>query len=324
LRTTLEDRHFAPPTLETVVVPDCPADKGALHAALAQLAEQDPLIDLRQDDARREISVSLYGEVQKEVIGATLANDFGLEVGFRETTTICVERPVGAGSAVEKIGEEPNPFLATVGLRVEPAPVGAGAEFRLASEVLGTMPAAFFRAVEDTVQNTLRQGIHGWEVTDCAVTMTHSGYAPRQSHAHQGFSKSMSSTGEDFRNLTPLVLMGALKRADTVVCEPINHFHLEVPADTLGPVLAALARMRAVPQAQKMRGSSCALEGEIPAARLHDLEQRLPALTRGEGVLLERAFDHYEPVRGEIPTRPRTDHNPLDREEYLLRVARRV
>jgi ribosomal protection tetracycline resistance protein len=324
LRTTLEDCHFAPPTLETVVVPDCPANKGALHAALAQLAEQDPLIDLRQDDARREISVSLYGEVQKEVIGATLANDFGLEVGFRETTTICVERPVGAGSAVEKIGEEPNPFLATVGLRVEPAPVGAGAEFRLASEVLGTMPAAFFRAVEDTVQNTLRQGIHGWEVTDCAVTMTHSGYAPRQSHAHQGFSKSMSSTGEDFRNLTPLVLMGALKRAGTVVCEPINHFHLEVPADTLGPVLAALARMRAVPQAQKMRGSSCALEGEIPAARLHDLEQRLPALTHGEGVLLERAFDHYEPVRGEIPTRPRTDHNPLDREEYLLRVARRV
>src|SRR5581483_3814528 len=41
---------FAPPTLETVVVPGRPADKGALRAALGLLAEQDPLINVRQDD----------------------------------------------------------------------------------------------------------------------------------------------------------------------------------------------------------------------------------------------------------------------------------
>ena len=57
--------YFAPPTLESVVVPHRPADQGALHAALAQLAEQDHF-DLRQDDLRHEIAVSLYGEVQKE------------------------------------------------------------------------------------------------------------------------------------------------------------------------------------------------------------------------------------------------------------------
>src|SRR5829696_7118226 len=59
-RTTHEQHHyFAPPTLETVVVPGRPADKGALYVALAQLAEQDPLINVRQDDVRQEISVSL-------------------------------------------------------------------------------------------------------------------------------------------------------------------------------------------------------------------------------------------------------------------------
>ena len=102
------------------------ADKGALHVALAQLAEQDPLINLRQDDVRQEISVSLYGEVQKEVIQATLAGDFGIAVGFRETTTICIERPAGTGAAVEIIDTPPNPFLATVGLRIDPAPAGSG------------------------------------------------------------------------------------------------------------------------------------------------------------------------------------------------------
>jgi ribosomal protection tetracycline resistance protein len=65
------------------------------------------------------------------------------------------------------------------------------------------------------------------------------------------------------------------------------------------------------------------LEGDIPAAHIHELQQQLPALTRGEGVL-ESAFDHYKPIRGTVPTRSRSDHNPLNRKEYLLHVVRRV
>ena len=319
---TAAQHRFAPPTLETVVIPVCSDEKGALRVALAQLAEQDPLINVRQDDSRRELSVSLYGEVQKEVIQSTLASDFGIEVGFRETTTICIERPIGAGAAVEALREEPNPFLATVGLRIEPAAVDSGVEFLLEVE-LGSMPLAFFRAVEDTVRETLEQGIHGWEVTDCVVTMTHSGYLPRQSHAHQRFAKEMSSTGADFRGLTPLVVMSALKQAGTVVCEPIQRFRLEAPAETLGPLLSALARLDAIPQVPNTRGSWCTLEGEVPAARVHELRQRLPALTNGEGVL-ECDFDRYRPVGGTIPIGPRSDLNPLNRDEYLLRVGRRV
>jgi ribosomal protection tetracycline resistance protein len=321
-RATGPGHHFDPPTLETVVVPSRPADKGRLHLALTQLAEQDPLIDLRQDDLRQELHVSLYGEVQKEVIGATLAADFGLEVGFRETTTICIERPTGTGAAVERLNKAPNPFLATVGLRVAPAPAGSGVGFQVEAE-LGSMPLAFFAAVEDTVRETLRQGLHGWEVTDCTVAMTHSGYLAKHSLGHQRFNKSMSSTGEDFRKLTPLVLMRALRRAGTVVCEPIHRFRLEVPDDTLGAVLPVLAGLDAVPRTPVPRGSSYLVEGEVPAARVHELQQRLSALTRGEGVL-ESALDRYQPVRGPVPTRPRTDHNPLDRKEYLRHVLRRA
>ncbi len=316
------EHHFAPPTLETVVVPERAADKGALHVALAQLAEQDPLIGLRQDDLRQETFVSLYGEVQKEVIQATLADEFAIEVSFRESTTICIERPVGSGHDVEFMKDDANPFLASVGLRIDPAPVGTGVQFGLEIE-LGALPLAFLKAVEVTVRKTLDQGLHGWEVIDCTVTLTHSGYAPRQSHAHQGFSKSMSSTGEDFRNLTPLVVMSALKAAGTRVYEPMHRFRLEIPADTFGAIVPVLAGMRAVPQEAVMRGTAYLLHGEVPAAQVHGLEQRLPSLTRGEGVL-ECEFDRYEPVRGTVPSRPRTDQNPLNRKEYLLHVQRRV
>ncbi len=314
------DQHvFAPPTLETVVVPARRSDRGALHAALTQLAEQDPLIDLRRDD---ELAVSLYGEVQKEVIESVLADEYGIAVTFRETTTIHLERPAGTGAAFELIGTDSNPFLATVGLRVAPGPVGSGVRFGLDVE-LGSMPYAFFAAVEETVHAALRQGVHGWEVTDVVVTMTHSGYWARQSHAHGTFDKSMSSTAGDFRNLTPLVLMAALAAAGTRVYEPMHRFRLTLPADVYGPVLAALSRLRAVPLTSSPDGARYVVAGDIPAERVHALAQRLPTLTRGEGEL-ESAFDHHREVAGEVPSRPRSDHNPLNRKEYLLHVVRRV
>jgi ribosomal protection tetracycline resistance protein len=321
-RSRAQQHRFAPPTLETVVIPRHRDQAGALAAALAQLAEQDPLINVRQDDVRRQISVSLYGEVQKEVIGATLAADFGLQVSFRETTTVCIERLLGTGAAVERLGQAPNPFLATIGLRVEPAATGSGVEFRIEVE-LGSMPLAFFRATEDTVREALRQGICGWEIPDCTVAMTHSGYLGKHGLGHQRFNKSMSSTGEDYRKLAPLVLMSALRRAGTAVCEPIDRFRLDAPADTLGPLLAGLARLRGVPRTHVTRGASLTLEGDIAAGRVHELRQELPALTRGEG-LLECVFDRYEPVADAIPTRARTDANPLSRDEYLQRVTRRA
>jgi len=256
--------------------------------------------------------------VQKEVIEATLAGEYGLAVTFRQTTTICIERPIGSGEAQELIAIAPNPFLATIGLRVDPAPISSGVRFGLGVE-LGSMPPAFFKAVEESVHETLQQGLAGWQVTDLTVTMTRSGYWARQSHSHGTFDKSMSSTAGDFRNLTPLVLMEALRRAATAVYEPIHHFTLELPGDTLSAVLPVLASLRAVPLAT----TRSAVEGDIPAAHVHQLQQALPALTRGEGVL-DSSFERYEKVRGPAPMRPRSDNNPLDRKEYLLRVVRRT
>ncbi|TMC05374.1 MAG: TetM/TetW/TetO/TetS family tetracycline resistance ribosomal protection protein [Chloroflexi bacterium] len=309
-RAAASVQHFAPPTLETVVVPCRPGDRAALHAALVQLAEQDPLIDLRRDAIGQELSLSLYGEVQKEVVQATLASDYGIDAEFRDSITLCVERPARTGAAFELIGRAPNPFAATVGLRVEPAAPGSGIAYRLEVE-RGSLPPSFHKAVEETVRETLRQGLRGWQVTGCTVTMTHSGYW------------SPITNAGDFRALTPLVVMRALARAGTIVCEPVHRFVLEVPEGALTALAPLLARLGAVPERQAARGAWETLEGVIPAAGVGELQRRLASLTRGEG-LLEYEFWRYQPVSGPAPTRPRTDHNPLDRQDYLMRLQGRV
>jgi ribosomal protection tetracycline resistance protein len=119
------------------------------------------------------------------------------------------------------------------------------------------------------------------------------------------------------------VLIAALKQAGTEVCEPIHAFRLEGPVDALSPTLRLLVHLRAEPHEPTLSGSSFALQGEIAAARMHLLQQQLGGATHGEGVV-EFEFDRYQAVTGAAPTRPRTDGNPLNREEYLLHLARRL
>ena len=322
--------QFPPPTLESVVAPMDPADRGRLLDALAQLAEQDPLINVRQDDVHDEISVSLYGEVQKEVIQATLADDYGLEVVFREATTICVERPVGVGEAGEVLFAKTktnvtgksstlssNPFPATLGMRVEPARAGSGIDFNLDIDVrlvpiyIYKTIDRFKRQMEQYIREALREGLHGWQVTDCVVKLIDCGY------------RAPGTSAADFRKLTPLVLFAALDRADTHVCEPILRVRVETPSPTTSAVLGALITLGGDSPTPSQSGAMTVIDAALPAARLSELQRQLASLSGGEGVV-ESTFAGYEPVLGEVPTRRRVNPNALNRDEYLSCLARRV
>jgi ribosomal protection tetracycline resistance protein len=311
--------EFARPTLETVVEPLEVGDRHRLKLALTQLAERDPLIDVRQDE-RGTLSVSLYGEVQKEVVGATLADDYGLEVAFRDTTMICVERPAGVGEAIEVLHAETNPFDATLGYRIEPAEEGTGIEFRLGVgaavaplHLYGKLEL-FGEDMERCVHETLAEGLHGWQVTDCVVTLTRCMYGVADGPP----SKRASTTQHDYRRLTPLVLMDAVASAGTIVCEPIARVGLGVPHWAIGSVLAAVARLGGVGEALDLERAVA----RVPADRVRDLQRQLPGLTSGEGVL-EAHPGGYRPVHGEPPSRPRTRPSPLNRKEYLRSVGSR-
>ncbi len=126
--------------------------------------------------------------------------------------------------------------------------------------VFGTVDA--FRDVMDrTVRDTLGQGLHGWAVTDCAVAMTDCDYqAPPR--------KWPGTTRSDYRLLSPLVLMAALRQAGTEVCEPTLGLRLEFPADVLGAVMSTLIGLEAKPGSPTVDGSTCGLDAELRSARL--------------------------------------------------------
>lgn len=313
--------RFPPATRQALVEPVEPAQRLAMFAGLTELADEDPLVDLRLDERQEQAVVRLHGEVQKEVLAALLEDRYGVRVRFSGTLTACIERVAGAGAAEDRVSLRGNPYLAGIGLRIEAAPVGHGIEFRPGVEP-GRLPPAFVAATEEGVRAALRQGLRGWPVTDCTVTMTSSQYWPRQSRPHQKFDKSISSVAADFRNLAPVVVAAALRRAGSRVCQPIERFDVNFPHHTVDTVMALLGRLGAVVHDTAAAGGYLEVSGVLPSSRIPQVNAALPDLTGGEAVLTTH-FDHYAAITGEDPpVLPWRGPDPEDRAAWFRAVPR--
>jgi ribosomal protection tetracycline resistance protein len=270
-------RHFPAPGLEAIVQPRNPADRSALFEALRQLSEQDPLIDARLDGRDREITVSVYGEVQKEVLAARLESEYDVVADFLPTRTVYVERVTGVGEAVDHVPTG----NAIVGLRVEPGAPDSGLVYGLGSGVeRGYILPNHHVAIEETLPRALEEGPQGWRVVDCRVSLVHARFCAPTPPA--GY----------FRELTMSVLREALRRAGTVLCAPVSEFEMEVPEGSISAVLQKLHAHRATPEAPAVTGTRCRITGVIPTEEVDEFEQRLPGLTGGEGVFFSRPAGH--------------------------------
>ncbi|UOB76848.1 TetM/TetW/TetO/TetS family tetracycline resistance ribosomal protection protein [Bacillus sp. ZJS3] len=304
----IKDIHFAEPQMEAAI-DALPKERiHDLYAALMELCEEDPLIKVWKDDIHNELYIRLFGEVQKEVIETTLFEKYNLQVTFSNTRVVCMEKPIGIGNSVEVMGEKANPFYATVGFKVERGELNSGITYTLGVE-LGSLPLAFHKAIEDTVFQTLKQGLYGWEVTDISVTLTHTGYA------------SPVTTASDFRNLTPLVLMDALKQAETYVYEPVNEFELTVPEHAISTAMYKLAAIPVTFAEPIFNNDSYQLTGSLPVAKTEHFKRMLHSFTEGEGIFTTKPSG-FTKITTLFPTRKRVDNNPLNRKDYLLHVLK--
>ncbi|HDR4495482.1 TPA: GTP-binding protein [Bacillus anthracis] len=304
----IKDIHFAEPQMEAAIDAVPKERIHDLYAALMELCEEDPLIKVWKDDVHNELYIRLFGQVQKEVIETTLFEKYNLQVTFSNTRVVCIEKPIGIGISVEVMGEKTNPFYATVGFKVERGELNSGITYTLGVE-LGSLPLAFHKAIEDTVFQTLKQGLYGWEVTDISVTLTHTGYA------------SPVTTASDFRNVTPLVLMDALKKAETYVYEPVNAFELTVPEQAISTAMYKLAAIPATFAEPIFNNDSYQLTGSLPVAKTEHFKRMLHSFTEGEGIFTTKPAG-FTKLMAPLPTRKRVDYNPLNRKDYLLHVLK--
>ena len=275
-------------------------------AALQELADEDPLLDLQWLQDQRELHLKVMGTIQLEILTSVLRTRFGLAVTFGEPSVIYKETPAGPGEGFIAY-TMPKPCWAILRFRIEPAPRGSGLQYEACVRAEDLLPQ-YQNEVARRVPEALQQGLLGWEVVDLKVTLVEGQHHVWHTHPL------------DFVVATPMGIMNGLANTGTKLLEPMLQFRLTVPEEFGGRVMNDLVLMRAQFEPPALQGDRMTIEGRMPVATSLDYPVKLGSLTKGRGTIAT-FFDGYDECPPDVrAARPRHGVSPLDQSSYILSV----
>ncbi|MBR4940995.1 MAG: TetM/TetW/TetO/TetS family tetracycline resistance ribosomal protection protein [Clostridia bacterium] len=294
--------------LLNVKVTCAPEDFTKLTEAVHQLTEEDPLLKAFWVKEKRELTLSVTGTIQLEIIDSLLKTRWGVNARFGPPSVIYRETPAGKGYGFDAY-TMPKPCWAILKFLIEPLPRGSGVQYSSIVE----NNKIFYRyqsQVEDAIPTALRQGPSGWQVTDLRITLV------------DGEHHTIHTHPLDFAVATPMAMMNGLVSIGTVMLEPILRFRLTVPEESLGKIMTELVNIRGDFEMGTAKNGRCRLEGTYPVSSGSDFPAFVTRVTGGKGVL-SAMFDGYRDCPQELcqPTEYR-GISPLDRAKYILWVRK--
>ena len=262
-----------------ILLPD-ECDVHGMFLKLKQLEEEIPELHIVWDQQFNEIHAQVMGEVQIEILKSMILERFQTAVEFGAGNIVYKET---ISAPVEGAGHfEPLRHYAEVRLLLEPLPQGCGLVFETdCSEDI--LDRNWQRLILTHLEEKAHRGVlTGSEITDMKITLI-------TGKAHQKHTE-----GGDFRQATYRAVRQGLKKAKSVLLEPVYEYQLEVPTDQVGRAMADLQRMSAVFDPPKMEQDMAVLTGTAPVAAMRDYPREVVAYTRGCGRLFY-TLKGYEP-----------------------------
>lgn len=269
------EAHTFLPVLEPVLTykielpEDC--NVHSMLIKLKELEEEEPQLHIMWDERLQEIHAQVMGEVQIEILKRMIWERYQTEVEFgsgkivyKETIEDCVE---GVGHF------EPLRHYAEVHLKLEPAERGTGLHFFAdCSEDL--LDRNWQRLVLTHLEERVHKGVlTGSEITDMKITLV------------SGRAHLKHTEGGDFRQATYRALRQGLKKAKSVLLEPVYEFRLELPADKVGRAMADIQKMYGEFQLADSEGEYSVVTGFAPVSLMRDYQKEVMAYTSGHGRL---------------------------------------
>ncbi len=288
-----------PPALARIVTPEHERDDVRLSAALARLAEADPMLRVAQDEGSGHALLKLQGVMHERQVLSVLAEDFGIEVSTSQPDPQYLETISGSVDEHYRHRKQSGGAgqFADVAITVRPAARGEGFQF---SDTVkgGTVPKNYIPAVEEGAREALGTGPLGFPVTDLSVTLT------------DGKHHAVDSSDFAFRMAGRMALRDALGKCGPVLLQPIDRIDIHVPSVYSGAMVSLIS---------SLKGQVLGFDGDptyrgwdifralLPASQEEDLVMALGSATQGTA-WHETKFDHYEEIYGKEAERISKEH----------------
>jgi elongation factor G len=286
----LEQIIFPAPVIELAIEPQTKADQDKLSLALQRLLEEDPTLQVRQDDRLGQTVLAGMGELHLDVVLDRLRREFsvGTKVGrprvaYYETITHSAR---AEGRLVKQTGGRGQ--FAVVEIEVEPLPSGTGFVFEN-RVVGGAVPRQFISAVQAGIREGMTRGVLSEHpMVDLKVTLL------------DGKAHDVDSSERAFATAASMGLRKAVSQAGPILLEPVMRVEVVAPDDYTGDVIGDLsARTASITGIESRNGSGQSIQADVPLAAMFGYATALRSRTQGRGTFMME-FDHYAPISPEV------------------------
>ena len=264
-------------------------DDVKLSGAIAKLVDEDPALELEQNQDSREMVLWGQGDVHLQIAIDRLRNRQNLsvvghpaQVPYRET----IRRGTEQHSRFKRQSGGHGQF-ADITIEIKALPRGSGFQFK-DSVVGGAIPRNYIPAVEEGIEEALVSGPLGFPVVDLSVNLI-----TGQFHA-------VDSSDMAFKTCGRQAIQEALPKCDPFLLEPIDAVDISVPNAFTARVQRLVSGRRGQIlgfDAKEDWPNWDVVRAYLPESELHDLIVELRSLTLGVGSFAHK-FDHMQELSG--------------------------
>ena len=281
----LESMTFPEPVIRVAIEPKTKAGQEKMGIALAKLAEEDPTFKAYTDEETGQTIIAGMGELHLEIIVDRLLREFKVEANVGQPQVSYKEAITKSADVDMKYARQSGGKgqYGHVKITVEPNEPGAGYVFEN-KVVGGAIPKEYIPAVDAGIQGAMTNGIlAGYNVVDLKVTLYDGSY-------HEVDSSEMA-----FKIAGSMALKEALRKAGSVLTEPVMKVVVVAPDDYTGVVIGDINSRRGQIQGMDPISGGQQIRAFVPLANMFGYATDLRSNTQGRGTYVMEP-SHYEQV----------------------------
>lgn len=269
------------------------------YEKLQILAQEDPALHMEWKEKTGEIHIKVMGDIQLEVLKQLIKERFSMDVEFGTGQIVYKET---IENTVEGVGHfEPLRHYAEAHILLEPLPKGSGVQFdTICSE--DVLDKNWQRLIMTHLMEKQHIGVlTGSVITDIKMTIL------------TGKAHAKHTEGGDFRQATYRAIRQGLRKAKSILLEPVYEFILEVPTNMVGRAMADVQKMSgtiAISEEQNTGNPEMTiLTGTCPVITMQEYQREVLSYTKGCG-RLECEMKGYEPCHNTEEVIEEIGYNP--------------
>jgi len=270
----IEAMKFPEPVIQQAIEPKAKNEQERLGLALHKMLDEDPTFRVTYNNETGQVIISGMGQLHLDVIVDRIFREFNVavqvgfpEVAYRET----IRKKVNvSGKFIQQSGGRGQ--YGHVVIEVEPLePPEKGVIFENKIKG-GAIPQEFIPSVKQGIFEAAKSGVLArYPVTDIRVTLV------------DGSFHDVDSSEMAFKMAAGIALSDALRKAHSVLLEPIMDMEITVPEEYMGAVIGDLSSRRAKIGSINSRANVRAIRTDIPLSEIFNYATVVRSITQGRG-----------------------------------------